>query len=100
MNRKEELLKIFEDVDGKNIIIKLIDDLLFLESQLEQLRKLPMIKIHPDNPEIQKATPASKLYKEFLQQYNNTTKNLASFVRKTDSNEESPLELYIKSLNN
>ena len=99
-NRKEDLLNIFKDVDSKEIIIKLIEDIVFLEERLEELRKLPMVRINPNDPTQQKATPASKLYKEFLQQYNNTVKNLASFIRKTDSTEESPLEIYLKNLNN
>ena len=66
MTRKEELLSVFEEVEGKNIILKLIDDMIYLEQQLEQLKKLPMIKVNPNNPELQKTTPAAKLYKEFL----------------------------------
>lgn len=98
MTRKEELLSVFEDIDGKDIISKLIDDMIYLEGQLEQLRKLPMIKVNPNNPELQKTTPAAKLYKEFLGQYNVTIKSLGSFIKKTESNEESPLESYLKNL--
>lgn len=98
MTRKEELLSVFEDIDGKDIISKLIDDMIYLEGQLEQLRKLPMIKVNPNNPEMQKTTPAAKLYKEFLGQYNVTIKSLGTFIKKTESNEESPLESYLKNL--
>lgn len=98
MERKQSLFKLFENVENKVLIENLLDDLFFLEEQLLELRKLPMIKVHPDKPEIQKSTPASKLYKETLQQYNNVIRTLSSFIRHDDSVEESPLETYLKNL--
>jgi hypothetical protein len=101
MNRKQELLNCFKNVndDKKTIIINLIDEVVFLESQLLELKKLPMVKVHPKNTELVKPTPASKLYKEFLQQYNNTIKNLSSMLRKDEEKEESPLRMYLNQLN-
>ena len=98
MTRKEQLIKLFDDVENKSLIENLINDLVFLEENLEQLRKVPLIKFHPENPSIQKTTPAAKLYKELLQQYNNTIKVLVSFIRKDEGEGESPLEAYIKNL--
>lgn len=98
MNRKEELIKIFEEVENsKDIILPLIDDVVFLEGQLDQLRKLPFIKVHPEYPEIQKPTPAAKQYKELLQQYNNCIKILTGIVRKDGHEEESPLRAYLNA---
>ena len=98
MTRKEELTKIFENVeDTKGIIMPLIDDVVFLEEQLKELRKLPFIKVHPDYPEIQKPTAASKQYKELLQQYNNCIKIMTSIIRKDAPEEESPLRAFISS---
>ena len=97
-NRKEELLKIFDQVeDTKGIILPMIDDVVFLEEQLEALRKLPFIKVHPEYPEIQKPTAASKQYKELLQQYNNCIKILTGILRKDAPEEESPLRAFIES---
>jgi len=98
MTRKEELQKIFEDVDNKSLIENLIDDLIFMEEQIVELRKLPMIKVHPNNPEIQKTTPSAKMYKETLQQYNNVIRTLSSFIRHDEGEGESPLEAYIKNI--
>lgn len=98
MTRKEELLKLFENVENKILIENLLSDLSFMEEQLIELRKLPMIKVHPEKPELQKCTPASKLYKETLQQYNNVIRTLSSFIRHDDSVEESPLEAYLRNL--
>lgn len=98
MSRKEELLKIFEQVDDqKGIIMPLIDDVVFIEDQLQQLRKLPFIKVHPKYPDIQKATPAAKQYKELLQQYNNCIKILTGILRKDAAEEESPLRAFLNS---
>lgn len=101
MTRKEELLKLVDKLSDDNKIIarNIVDEILFLESQLVELKKLPMIKVHPKNPEIIKQTTASKVYKEFLSQYNNTIKNLSSMIGKVESNEESPLRAYLKALN-
>ena len=98
MSRKEELLKVFENVeDTKGIILPLIDDVVFLEDKLDELRKLPFLRVNPKDPSIQKATPASKQYKELLQQYNNCIKILTGIVRKDGGEEESPLRAYLNS---
>lgn len=100
MNRKQELLNCFKNVndDRKIIIVNLIDEMIFLENQLLQLKKLPMIKVHPKNNTLIRPTPVSKLYKEFFQQYTNSIKVLQSFTRGTEEKEESPLEKYLKGL--
>lgn len=96
MERKEELLKLVND-SNSSTILPLIDKMLFLEAQLENLEKLPMIKVHPENPELQKATPAAKLYKEFLQQYTNIIKVISHAVGNTANEEDSPLRKWVKS---
>ena len=96
MSRKEELLKIFDQVeDTKGIILPLIDDVVFLEEQLQDLRKLPFIRVSKQDPSLQKATPAAKQYKELLQQYNNCIKILTGVLRKDALEEESPLRSFI-----
>lgn len=98
MTRKEELLQIFDQIDdAKGIIVPLIDDVVFLEQQLTELRKLPFIKVHPKYPDIQKVTPAAKQYKELLQQYNNCIKILAGILRKDAIEEESPLRTFLNA---
>ena len=99
MNRKEELLKIFENVEGaKDIVLPMIDDVIFLENQLFVLRELPFIRINPKNPAQQKPTAAAKQYKELLQQYNNCIKILCGILRKDTPEEESPLRQFMKEM--
>lgn len=98
MNRKEELLKLFDQIeDTKGIILPLIDDVVFLEQQLDQLRKLPFMKVNPNNPMQQKSTPAAKQYKELLQQYNNCIKILTGILRKDAPEEDSPLRAFLNA---
>lgn len=98
MERREELMKLVNDSNASTIE-PLIDKMLFVESQLEKLEKLPMIKINPKNPEQQKTTPAAKLYKEFLQQYTNIIKVISRATNNENSEEDSPLRKWVKSRN-
>lgn len=98
MTRKEELLKLFDQIeDTKDIILPLIDDVVFLEQHLEELRQLPFIRVNPKNPAQQKPTPAAKQYKELLQQYNNCIKILTGILRKDAPEEESPLRAFLNA---
>lgn len=94
MNRIEELKKIIKV--NNELVDRLIDDLVFMESQLDYYRKLPQIRVDANNPERQKATPASKLYRETLQQYTNVIKVLAKCTGQDVDDEESPLRQWAK----
>ena len=99
-NRKEELIKLFEGTDeAKEVVYPLIDEVIFLEEQLDYLKTLPFIRVNPDNPSLQKPTTASKQYKDYLQQYNNCLKTLISAIRKGASEEESPLREFFRKYN-
>lgn len=101
MTRKEELLKIINKTGSQNDIkaAQLIDEIVFIEEQLAELKKLPFIAVNPKNPMQQKATPASKQYKEMMQQYNNSLRLLfrLSGDINGDTEEESPLRQWVKS---
>ena len=98
--RKIELMKLFEGCDDlKDVLIPLVDEIVFLEGQLEKLRRLPFIRINPEDISQQKATPASKQYKEMLQQYNNCIKTLTGILRKDATEEESPLREFMRKFN-
>lgn len=101
MNRKEELLKILTEKDSKNSIKaeQLVEEIIFIEEQLRELKKLPFLSVHPKNPALQKATPASKQYKEMMQQYNNSLRLLfrLSGDINGETEDESPLRQWVKS---
>lgn len=95
MNRKEELLKLCND--KSELTSQLVDEIVYIEKQLIYLKSLPLIKVNPSNPSQQKSTPASKLYKELLQQYNNSIKTLARLTGNNETEETSPLRKWVES---
>lgn len=94
MSRRQELLDCLK-ID-ETLVGNLVDEIIYLEDQIEAIKKLPFIKVHPTNPELQKATPASKLYIQLNAQYNSALRTLLSISNKDDGEEESPLRKWIK----
>ena len=100
MDRLNELKKLIsEKNDNTTLFDSLVDDVIFLENQLIELRKLPFISVNPKNPQMQKTTPAAKQYKELLQQYTNCLKILAKASGQDIDDEESPLRKWAKEQN-
>lgn len=101
MSRRDELIKIIPE-DSLELVNSVIDDVVFLEGRLEELKKLPFIQVHPTKSELQRSTPAAKQYKEFLQQYINCIKMIESVIYKdkrleSDEAEESPLRRWFNA---
>ena len=72
---------------------ELEEHITFLEKELKALKDLPFLRINPKDNTQQKTTPASKLYKELLQQYINLGK--AYEVITKDENKEKKTSLDI-----
>lgn len=85
--RLEKLQEVFEDVDEsqKTVVENLISEVVFLEGQMDVLRKLPFVSVHPNNPSLMKQTPAAKLYKECSQSYMNAVRILLSVLKGVES---------------
>lgn len=98
MDRKREIL---EYISGKGGDIKLLgpvaEEFVYMESELARLRGLPFIRVNPNDPNQQKATPAARLYKEMLQQYANVLKILQRAAGDGPDEEESPLRAWAKA---
>ena len=101
MNRADELHNIFRDVDeGKRAIVnKLIDEAVYLETQMTELKQYPFIKFHPSNPNLQKVTAAGKQYREFLQTYTNIVDKLCRIYSNEETEETSPLRAFLEKVN-
>lgn len=97
--RAQELLELVTKVDEKNKTkaVQLVEEIAFIEENLRELKKHPFIAVNPKNPAQQKSTPAAKLYKELLQQYNNSLKLLFRLTGDAETDEESPLRKWVKS---
>lgn len=100
--RYEELEKCFESVDEniKIIVTPLLRDMIFLENELSALRRLPQIRVHPNDPSKQEQTPASKLYATFIARYTEIINKLTGILRREDVEEISPLREYLKNIGN
>lgn len=101
MSRQDELIALIPE-DSKELVADIVDEAVFLEAKLVELKKLPFIQVHPDDPALQRSTPASKQYKEFLQQYVNCIKVLEGVIYRDkrlegDEVEESPLRKWFKT---
>lgn len=66
---KKALRKFFENVDEdkRAFAYDTIDEYLFFQSKIEELKKLPLIRVKKNNPEMQLITSAGKLIKEYSQ---------------------------------
>lgn len=93
MDRLAELKELFRDVedDEQKLVDRLLVEMVFLEDQMTELKKMPFISVHPKNPALQKTTPAAKLYKECSQSYMNAVRILLSILRKVETSAQDEL---------
>ena len=99
-DRKAELKKLCENLDDdtKKVTSQLVDEIVFLENRLTELKMYPFIAINPKNEAQQRPTAASKQYKELLQQYNNCIKIMLGALGSVEGTEESPLRQYLSRM--
>lgn len=98
-DRKEQLIKIFENLgsEKRDLVLPLINDVVFLENKLEELKEASLFKQTQGGNII--ALQSLKVYKEINNQYLQTIKTLGSFLKNQDSETDSPLTEYLKKLN-
>lgn len=94
MTRKEEYLNIFKDLDDgeKTLIEEVVDNVVFLEEKLRDLKKYPFIQVSKSNPYKQMQTPASKAYKELMQSYLNAVKVLQTLLYRKGNADDDNLD--------
>ena len=92
-NRLKELTDIFKNVeeDKRTLVEPLIEDIVELEAEMAELRKLPQIKIDDKDNTRQKKTAAAKQLKEVRQSYYNALRILLSVLNKIESTAASEL---------
>lgn len=100
MEKYEELLAAFEKADPNNLILvkNTISEMVFIETKLEYLKTLPFIKVHKEKPELQKATPAAKQYKELMQNYLYMTKILVALINKINFEEDDAFSKFLQTV--
>ena len=92
MTRYDELAAQLNNVDEakRGFILSLLKDFVFLEEQIEELRKYPRYIVNKADPRQQKKLPVHEMLKDYQAQKNDiATKILRSLDQETM--EESPL---------
>ena len=100
MEKYKELLAAFEKADPNNSILveNTLKEMIFIENKLEYLKTLPFIKVHSEKPELQKATPAAKQYKELMQNYLYMTKILVALINKINFEEDDAFSKFLQTV--
>ena len=100
--RRAELEKIFAEIDEgqRTLVDKLLDEVCFLEKQMAELKKLPFVRTHPNLPQLQKATPAAKQYKECSQSYMNAIRILLGLLKSVEMEEANELNKRLEEFMN
>lgn len=100
MKKYKDLLEAFEKADPNNYILvkNTVDEMIFIEDKLEDLKTLPFIKVHKEKPELQKATPAAKQYKELMQNYLYMTKILVALINKINFEEDDAFSKFLQTV--
>ena len=96
MERKVEIDTALNGITNelKAVLSPLIEEVVFIEKNLEELKKLPFIAVNPAHPQQQRYTVAYKQYKELFQQYTGAVKILLGVVDDKTEGKESPLQQY------
>ena len=93
MDRKTKLLSLFRK-EEKEVVAPFIDEILGIERNLEEIKKLPLLKVKEGR---QKITAAGRLYTALLAQYSSAMKTLYSLSKKKDKGgAKSPLQEYFE----
>ncbi|WP_302826615.1 hypothetical protein [Anaerofustis stercorihominis] len=98
--RKTTLLKTIKTLKEENqpYMSSLLDEFLFLESELENLKKYPMFEVKQGDDFKQRTTPAGKRYLEVLQQYHNISKTIFSQFNKIEFVEDTAINEFYELL--
>ena len=101
MTRREQLDEIFKNVEENQtqLVSRLLDEVVFLEDKMTELKKLPFVNVHPQNPALQKTTSAAKLYKDCSQSYMNAIRILAGILHKVESSAQDELLKMLEEFN-
>lgn len=98
VDRREEMAEIFQNLDPEKLklVTPLIDQIIFLENQINYLMTLPFIVVKEGEPKKQRATPAYRQYKELSQTYINALKVVNGALGIKSDKVETPLRKYME----
>ncbi len=92
--KKDKYLDIMRNVDSNELALVdgIIDEVVFCEIEMEELRNLPFVVTKPGDSSRQKSTPAARLYKQYQAAYSNNIRILLNVLRKVESDAADDLE--------
>ena len=87
MDKREQLRGFFANVDEdkRTLAFDTIDEYLFFLERIEELKELPIIRVHPQNRARQELTPAAKLIREYSQAVDAKRKTLLMILYRVES---------------
>lgn len=79
--------EIFKSADEseKKLVDRLIDEVVFYEEKMAELKRLPFVAVNRKSPAIQKTTAAARAYKDIFGQYMNAIRILLNVLRKVET---------------
>lgn len=83
----EELKSYFELVgeDKRALANDCIDEYIYFQEKIKELKKLPLIRVSAKNPAKQEITPAAKLIKEYMQTLDNKRRMLLMILYRVEN---------------
>ena len=97
--RADELMALFSDDSVRAVVRPLVEELADVEDRIREVKRLPLIRVHPKDPSIQRSTAAGRLYQSLLGRQTDIVRMLLRQLgRSGDDEEESPLRAYLRTL--
>lgn len=87
MDRKAQLRAYFANVDEdkRTLAYDTIDEYLFFLDRVAELKELPFIRVHKNDPTRQELTPAAKLVREYSQAVDSKRKTLLTILYRVEN---------------
>lgn len=97
--RVDEIMALFDDEAVRTVVRPLVEELADVEDRIQEVKRLPLIRVHPKDPSIQKSTAAGRLYHTLLAKQTDIVRMLLRQLGKSgDDGEDSPLRAYLRTL--
>ena len=95
----EKLKSLFACVEEekRELAFDTIEEYVYFVGKVAELRKLPLLRVHPKNAARQIATPAAKLMKEYSQIIDSKRKTLLMILYRVEASEQNELLEALKS---
>lgn len=93
MSKAEELKELFQNIDEdkRQFAFDTIDEYCFFLERINELKKLPYIRVSKKSPEVQQLTPAAKLIKDYSQALDAKRATLLRMLYRVETSEADAL---------